>query len=771
MFDRLAGFVLRHRGATAALLLLVVIVTLGGASKMQADFSAVAFYGSGDAEVDHLLDYKSRWGADDSLILVLLEAPAGQDVLTPTRMAGIAELTDLLERHPDVAEVVSITSTPRIVGDAPGVIDLQSVGEAMPSTDDTGAPDWLAFKRSLLRHPVAVPMLLSVDGTAAAMAVRLDVNADDIATLRPTVGRIRDVIEAFSERSDMEVITAGIPAVRTDFFEMIFEDQIRAVSLIAVTVSLLLIALFRRLHGVLAPGLAAVVPTVMVFGLMGWTGETIGILNQSYFTLLPVIAVADSIHMVSRFHEEARRLAPPGQRLTDEQRRLAIRRAVSRIGLACLLTSTTTAVGFASLQMADMPILRSYGLYAALGIGFAYGTVLLILPLVLSWTRGAVPEATREGSFTPADHLLLACSRFSVRRSSVVFTITAVVLALSVWFGTKVIVDNTLTGLLDEGHPTTAANRVADDRLGGILALEIDLVGPPGSMKEPAVLAALAGLDEWALAQEPYRSSSGPHRYVSAFNQAIRGDPSIPRTRNEIAQLYLLGEGAGLEGAIELDSYCCGRAGLRIKDGGGLVTEERCDAVKAQLAERFAGLPVTARLTGTPYVAYRGINRVTTDLRDSLALAFLIVTLTIVLLFRSFRIAGLALVPNALPLVVGYGTMGAMGWLLDPTPAVVFTVALGIAVDDTIHLVARWQEERRAGRDNHRAIEEAVLHTGRAVTVTSIVLVGGFGVNVLSSFPTMRIMGMLGATVVTVAWISDLFLLPALLARFGGDDG
>ncbi len=769
MFERLARFVLRHRALTAATLIGLVLVTLGGAVKMQADFSAVAFYGSGDAEVAHLLDFKERWGADDSVVLILLEAPDGEDVVTPARLAAVVELTDLLERHPDVTSVASITATPRLVGDAPGLIDLQSVGQSIPATDDPDDPAWQAWRTRLLDHPVAVPMLLSADGAATALAVELDVDADDIASLRPTVQRVRADVAAFDGRASMDLITAGIPAVRTDFFEMIFEDQVRAVALISITVSLLLLLLFRRPHGLLVPGAAAVVPTVMVFGLMGWTGETIGILNQSYFTLLPVIAIADSIHMVSRFHEEARRLAPPGQRLSDEQRRTAIRRAVGRIGLACLLTSTTTAVGFASLQMADMPILRGYGLYAAVGIGFAYGTVLLILPLMLSWSRGAVPEATREGNFTAADRLLLACGRFSVRRAPLVFAVTALVIGLSIWFGTKVVVDNTLTGLLDAGHPTTIANRVADDRLGGILALEIDLVGPPDAMKDPAVLQALVDLDEWALAQDPYRTSSGPHRFASAFNQAVRGDHSIPRTRNEIAQLYLLGEGAGLTEVIDLDDYCCGRAMIRIKDGGGIVTEERCEAVKTQLAERFDGLPVTARLTGTPYVAYRGINRVTSDLRDSLALAFVIVTLTILLLFRSPRVAGLALVPNALPLLVGYGTMGAMGWLLDPTPAVVFTVALGIAVDDTIHMVARWQEERRAGRRNGEAIEEAVLHTGRAVTVTTIVLIGGFGVNVLSSFPTMRIMGMLGATVVAVAWVADLFLLPALLSRFGGE--
>jgi predicted RND superfamily exporter protein len=137
------------------------------------------------------------------------------------------------------------------------------------------------------------------------------------------------------------------------------------------------------------------------------------------------------------------------------------------------------------------------------------------------------------------------------------------------------------------------------------------------------------------------------------------------------------------------------------------------------------------------------------------------------LLFRSPRIAFLCLIPNAMPLIVGYGLMGATGWILDPAPAVIFIIAMGIAVDDTIHLVVRWREELDAGRSNHEAIVGSVVHTGRAVLVTTIVLAFGFGINVLSSFPTMKVVAVLGATVVTVALICDLFVLPALLALWG----
>jgi predicted RND superfamily exporter protein len=224
----------------------------------------------------------------------------------------------------------------------------------------------------------------------------------------------------------------------------------------------------------------------------------------------------------------------------------------------------------------------------------------------------------------------------------------------------------------------------------------------------------------------------------------------------------------GSEGA---EGYARSRTVLRVEDRGGLWIDGFSTRLQEQLDTLFDGLSTRPHITGTAFVAYRGINRVTDDLRSSLALAFLIIAAIILLLFRSVRIAILCIIPNAMPLVVGYGLMGATGWILDPAPAVIFIIAMGIAVDDTIHLVVRWREELAAGHSNHEAIVASVVHTGRAVLVTTIVLATGFGVNVLSSFPIMRVVALLGATVVTTALVCDLFVLPALLGLWGEKAG
>jgi predicted RND superfamily exporter protein len=770
VFDRLAAFILRHRLPTALLLAGAVAAVSAGTTTLVADFSIQAFFGSDDPALTRLEAFQERWGPDDSMMLVTIETEPGE-LVTPARMIVVAELTEALEASAGVASVRSLANTPRMHSQLPGMLDLTPLSELIPEPGAT--PEELQrWRRELREHPHAIPHLLARDGGAAAIAIELAVSSDDIAAMRPVVAALRSVVAGFDGREGLRLRTAGVPAVRADFFEVIFRDQFIMLPVIAVLLLSLLIGLFRRTHAVIAPVLAAVIPTVMVFGAMGLCGEPVGILNQSYFTLLPVIAVADAIHMVSRFHEELRRRAPDGQALTAHVRDAAIRKAVSRVGLACLLTSTTTAVGFLSLRAADMTVLQSFGLYAALGIVLAYATVLLVVPLVLSFARRPPPRSGPGSQYNRLDRVLLGCAELSVGRPKLVLAVTAVFMVLSLWMGTRVVVDNNLTTMLEDDHPTSVANRVVDERLGGILGTEIEIEGEPQALKDPALLRALLELESWALQHELARSASSPASVVASLQQALTGTREIPSSRAEVAQLLLLAESLpDLGEIVDLSDFSRGRMVIRSQDPGANEYLAFGEQIRDRLALTMEPLAATAHITGTPWVAYRGINNVTLDLRNSLSIAFLAVALIILVLLRSPRLALLCLLPNALPLVAGYGLMGLCGWLLDPTPAVVFTVALGIAVDDTIHMMVRYREEYARDGDHEAAIRRAVLHTGRPVVLTSILLCTGFLVNVLSSFPTMVVLGMLGAFVIAVAMLCDLFVLPALLALFGQPRG
>jgi predicted RND superfamily exporter protein len=217
-----------------------------------------------------------------------------------------------------------------------------------------------------------------------------------------------------------------------------------------------------------------------------------------------------------------------------------------------------------------------------------------------------------------------------------------------------------------------------------------------------------------------------------------------------------------LQKVVDMD-YARGRMVIHGQDHGANYFANIEAKMRDGIPKFFKDTGVDVQLTGTGVVAYRGINNVTFDLRDSLIFAFLVVTMVIGLVFRNLWLTLLALVPNGLPLLVGYGAMGLFGYDLDPTAGLVFTVGFGIAVDDTIHLLVRFREELAAGKPRDEAILESVRQSGRAVAITSLILTFGLGINVLSSFAPMVAMGMTGAVIMMAAFACDVLVLPALL--------
>lgn len=371
MFRALARLVLGHRVLSTLVLAAVIAVFAVGAVGLTVDFSAKAFYGTDSPELDLMEEHQGRFGSQENTLLVLVDG-GGETVLTRERIAALAALGEDLGQSPLTTEVRSLADLTRVSRPAPGIVLPVPMINAIPK-DEGRAEAWRA---EIASDVSLTPRLISEDGVHTAMLVELSVDGDDIDGVRSAVVELDETVEAHEGRAGLSFQTAGIPAVRGGLMDVIIRDQVFFVTVSMVLIAIILILLFRSAHGLTIPLVAAIVPAMMLFGLMGWTDEPVGLINNAFATLLPVIAVADAIHMVTRFHEERRKLATPGQGLTKAQRKQAVIRAMGAIGAACLLTSLTTAVGFLSLNLASMRILKNFGLYAAAGIGFAYFTVL-----------------------------------------------------------------------------------------------------------------------------------------------------------------------------------------------------------------------------------------------------------------------------------------------------------------------------------------------------------------------------------------------------------
>lgn len=752
MFRRLTESVLDHPRRYGLLVFAIFAGSLWGASRLRIDFSTRSFFSNEDTALEVLDRSQAMWGADDAIVPV---AVTGSAILTKEGIYSLNETAEALRALPFVASVRALPDTVALAGQNPGELVMDTVLATVPDRMENRS-QWRA---RLLRADHLVPQLLAEDGSATLMLVALKGKIQDSIKLIPQIEEIRATLARMEASSELRFQAGGVPTIRADVNRTTHRDQAIIVPLSFLLMCLLLWTVFRRAHGVLVPLIAAIAPVVVLFGIMGFCGEPIGSLNQTFTTLLPAIAVADAIHLVSRFHEELGARAGPGSNFASV-RRAALISTVKHIGVACLLTSLTTGVGFLSLRAASMPVLKSFGTYAALGVALAYLSVLILTPLCLSRVRCAPPANRNQRLFS-------SLARVSIQRSAWVLGGTLLLTIASIGFGARVTADQKFTALFNRTHPSRQASITIDHALSGSLNLEIDLfASPEGALLTPEVLDKLWRLERWARKQPGVRTTQGPGSYVAQLHRLIVGRHDIPNTRSAIAQLLLLTEGDSSRDGWLSPNAKRGRIIVRTQDLGANAFTHLAQRTKRKAQSELSGLPVEAHVTGAPYVSYRGVSNVTNDLKDSLLLACLVIVAMIGLLLRSPRLALLCLVPNVLPLLLGYGFLGFMGWSLNPSRAIVFTLGLGIAVDDTLHLIVRFREELARGRPLAHSLERAVSQCGRAAALTTVILVVAFSLNMLSSFVELFAMGALGAVVISSALLCDVIVLPALLWRF-----
>lgn len=759
-FSALTRLVLAHRLLFGLGLLTIMIVAAAGLFRLEVAFSFQSFVGSRDSGVERLQQHIERWGSEDARLFIVVEDDRG--LIAKDRLQELEQVLERLEASDDIH---SATGLPRVPLLEPGsaVVGAQTIQQVV-----AGAADVESARARILQNASIVPLLLSRDGTATAILATLAVDADDITAFRPVVKRVRKLLDAEEERSGLKFKTAGIPAVRSEFVDQLLNDQALFMSIAMAAALLLLIFLFRSFHGIVVPIVAAIVPTVILFGLMGWTKEPVGILSQVYITLIPVIALADTLHVVTRF-EQAARAAHPDGKLSPAQRMDVIAEAMGHTGAACLLTSMTTMIGFLSLYVADMQVLHSFGLYAGLGVGIAFLCLLVVLPIGLSFvSKVAVRDEDKEGRL---DRALGDIGAFSVRHPGPILGATLLLCAGALALGSRVHVDNRLNDVLGEGHDVSAANQIVDDKLAGVVTIQIGLTAKEGTLLDDQMLERIDALEEQLRAIEDIRAVRGPASMLRTLNLAVLGEARLPSSTAEVAQVWLLvGEAAGAN-MLVTESLSKGRIIMHLGDLGGAKMEALSAVIEPAVRESFpADSRIEAHITGVNWVAYKSFNRLSRELLLSLLSAFGLICLLIALLFRSVTTALMSMVPNAVPLLLTLAVMGVMGWRLDPPSSVVFVVGLGIAVDDTIHILARFHEEaqrlRREGAAHVHieAVKIATKRSGRAIAITTLLLTVAFGVNSLSSFPMNRVFGVLGGVAVFSALWCDVIVLPALIA-------
>ena len=685
-----------------------------------------------------------QFGADDTALVVLVRGAAFDSELISIVEAVGAHLAAV----DGVDRVESITRTPVVASADDGLVVTPAFGPRSRLDVDAQA------RLQLLRRSHHGRWLLSEDGRTAVVSAQLAPAYSNMNAIRGPARALEAWVDAQRSRwPKHELHLAGLPYIRLASVDGMLFDLLALSPFAALLIAALLFLQFRRVVVVVLALSAIGTSVVITVGVIAALGYTISPLAAVFPTLLLVIGVADAVHVIERFDEEH----------TDDAKAAAAS-AGTHVGMACWMTSFTSAVAFASLSLTKLEILQEFGQICAIGIVISFVVTLTLVPVGLSrWA----PASTASPS-TGVAPWLEAVVRWSIApRRKQAFAIFAVLLVAFLASASRSLkADYCFSKALDPSHPVSVASRIIDDELAGFMPLEINLSGEADAFRDPGNLARLAAASAFVSAQPTVGAAVDLAGVLADLAQAVSGAAAVPDDEAEVAQLLLLAEGDadGVLQRMVSDDYSTARIAVATTDAGGLRSLELAAAIDTKLADLFADAGVTTKVTGVVPLYAAGISNLIEQLVGSLVSALAIIVVTIALVFRSLRLAIVSIVPNVLPVLLVSGAYGLADRPMDFFGAITFCIAGGIAVDDTIHLLARYAEERRHTPDRDKAIAVAVSHSMTAVVSTSVALVAGLLVLLLSEFEGTRIFGGIAALMLVIALIADLVLTPPILA-------
>ena len=771
MFDRIARFILQARWLLLALLVAASVALGLPASQIVFDFSPRSIFLTADDEVSFLKEHRAVFGEEDGIVMVLLEA---DDVFAPDVLQLIVDLSDDISEVEGIESVLSLATVPRLSG-SPPVIEVSPLLEEVPTTEDEGTE----LKEIVLANRIYVHRFVSPNARASALLGMFEADLIEELERRPALDAIEQLLDDRNGTAGVELTMIGVPVVNREYAILLQKDMTRTVGMSVLLIGIVLMFLFRNPISVALPLTAVGLSLLWTLGYMVLWGDKINIINSIIPTLLLVIGVGDAVHFLTTYYQEL------GAGTAKEP---AIRDMVRRIGAACLLTSITAAIGFASLMVARIDIIKGMGRVAAVGLMVSYFVILLLVPTVLSLTKPPKAGVHADPSSGWIGRMLTWTGVIVTEHKAKVVLATAIICAASVLGGMRVETNNFLLEELFPQNRVSQAMQRTEAVLTGVMPVEVSIrTDADGGVLEPDVLRGMVELQK-NFGEDPFIGhSASVADLVLEIGRLTRGEATIPETRAEASQRLLyfeMGEDpAFLDSMVDV-TRSHARISATQRDWGTKNffawydgTNEcdpraTCGAPILEVVDQAFGTTdgvkpgLEVRITGSNLVAARALDRLVEDMVTSLLTAFFVISILMMVLLRSLRIGLLSMVPNVIPLLMTFGVMGWIGIPLRTSTALIFSVALGVAVNDTIHFVTRFKEELFLRGDRVEAVRATLLSTGRAIIFTSILMIFGFATMMTTRFVGIFQMGLLGAVTLMAALIGDLLLLPVCLVIF-----
>ncbi|WP_316348786.1 MMPL family transporter [Desulfuromonas acetoxidans] len=706
-----------------------------------------------DPDLRFYEQYKEQFGEDQFLVVAF----SADDIFDSSILSYLDEQTVRLESLPEVDDVVSLSNVERFVGsDYDFMVEpLYNVLPANPSQENQ-------VREQALDSSLIGGRLVNSTSTATLLLIR-PIRSDD-----PRFDeRLVDKVEALfaSSASPYQGFAWHVAGwINTDVNMSRFMNRDMLVFMPMTFVLLVILVAFalRNVWAIVLSIANVGVCLVWALAFLNLIGGAMSPITSILPPLIMALAVSDSIHVFTVFLKQNRHDAA----VTD-----TIRRTLVHLAVPCFLTSFTTAIGFASLAVSQVPPIRHFGLAAAGGMMAEFLLTMTLIPVGICFLRHktGLKGPAKEKKVVLRRSLKRLSSQLVAHHSVVVWS-SVVLIVLSIWAALSIEVETNLLSYFKANSAVSQASRFVDQQLGGVETIEISLMTPDADqLLEPQTLAIVEGIEQYLERQPIVSQVSSANDFFREMNKAFHNDDprffSLPQSRAMAAQYLLLYDGDELERFMDGERRWT-RVSARITEHRSSVVAEYLHHLNVYLQQVAEPEGLTVRITGKTLMVNKLIHLIVNSQVQSLALALVLILLTTVFIFRSIRLGVIALIPNLIPILLNFAVMGVLGIPLNSATAIIAAVAIGIAVDDTIHFICNYQHLRQSGGTVAAAVEQTLVDKGHPIIITSLIMAGAFAILLFASFvPTIQF-GFLCSLIMLFAVVADLIVLPAIFLKF-----
>ncbi|MCK5242251.1 RND family transporter [bacterium] len=702
-----------------------------------------------DPDIEFYDGFKGIFEKNDFFMIVF----RNDNIFQPAVLKLIHKLTIQLEKLEEVREVTSLSNVNDIIGEA-DAFRVEKFLKTIPSDRATLA----RLKKRALNNPLYRDRLISRDGTTTTIIVYPYDPPEAEDDPHRLIDKTFAILKNFQESTGQTFHVAGLTLTNVRLNEFLQADTALFIPLSYFMIIVMVWLFFRSLKIAVMAFLNISLCLAGTFGFMAIVGATINDVTSLVPPLIMALSLANSIHIFNHYlrHRRAR-----------SDNRAAIQQTWRGNFKPCFFATLTTSVGFLSLTLSRINSIQEFGLSVAAGVWLAFIFSFLFLPALMIFMPLAVSHSTRQVKRDRVIKLLAGIVQLNRHYHRVILLLFIGLSLGAGYFISRINVETNFIEWFKSGTSLRQSLDFVENHLAGVESIDVSLQGERFDLfKDPENVEFIETVQNYLNLLPEIDMTMSFADYIKDMNESFHNeDPKyrkIPDSRKLIAQYLLLYDAEDIEDVMN-EGFNHARIMARTSEHSSRIHKQIIQKIEIFLAEK-SPLGLTARVTGAPVSYLKTIDELLNSQIKSLATTVIVISCLMFVVFRSWRLGLISLIPNLFPVVLNFGIMGLFGIPLNTGTALIAAVVIGIIVDDTIHFLHHYQAKLREGCSPDQAIANAIQVKGVAVLTTSLVLFFGFGVELFASFIPLIQFGLLCAIIMLSALAADLFLLPSILS-------